>query len=321
MSNLAHLPDPLPEKVPYSRDYSPWFRDPSKPIEPPQGYFVLPENATRKPYDCIIGNGHWHEDYQPHGNTVKQDAAMWGKVNAYARPIQNDPGLHANMKGWAEGRWYVPDYWQWRDQHGRLHTSPATVVAASAAPQSPDVSLGRQEDRRDPPNFVVHVPTPALSKAVQQAAFDAGIKWEAGARIHENCIPTILVSRVPFRTEHFHHNAPYLYVLMQSTPLDDLPRYDAATQFGEILRLLTTPVKPEVKAPEIHGYKAKYTRNDQTVAYGCAEISLELFRDIALDHGLGNRQIASVTLDSGKTITRDQAKAVLIYINHVNSTP
>ena len=93
---------------------------------------------------------------------------------------------------------------------------------------------------------------------------------------------------------------------------------------GEIVRLLSTPfVPPKPPAPvgpTIHGYTGTYKSGDFTVKFGCAEISMTLVNDIVDLYKRvwkGNRKLASITLDSGKTLTIAQLQSIQDYVRAV----
>lgn len=96
--------------------------------------------------------------------------------------------------------------------------------------------------------------------------------------------------------------------------------FDAETQMGEIVALFE---EPEIKIPEIHGYKAKYEKDSLFVCFGCAEISLSFLKKIinlseqTLD--AGNREISGVILDSGKILNLAQIKEIITYTKAINS--
>ena len=107
-----------------------------------------------------------------------------------------------------------------------------------------------------------------------------------------------------------------------STPCKGSPVYSASTQFGEIVRLLSTPVKPPAPVgPTIHSYTGTYKSGDFTVKFGCAEISTTLVNDIVdlfyKRVWKGNRKLASITLDSGKTLTIAQLQSIQDYVRAV----
>lgn len=102
-----------------------------------------------------------------------------------------------------------------------------------------------------------------------------------------------------------------------------------ATHFAPVV----WPNPPKNLLPEVNGYKASYTKGAETVTFGCAHISLERLHKIASCMNLtlacdgvddskpdlkDNRTVQSVTLSSGVTISCDQIKAILDYVEAVD---
>ena len=59
--------------------------------------------------------------------------------------------------------------------------------------------------------------------------------------------------------------------------------------------------------PEINGYNGEF--KGEKVHYGCAQFDMDEFLDFKLS--LGNRDIKSVTLDSGVEITMEQIEQIV----------
>jgi len=80
------------------------------------------------------------------------------------------------------------------------------------------------------------------------------------------------------------------------------------------------PIPP---LPELHGHKGVYSKDANVVVYGCAHINVNLLRTVSCVNHLssskdGNRTLASITLDSGKTLTISDIRAILAHTDHVN---
>lgn len=191
----------------------------------------------------------------------------------------------------------------------------ASKTAASEAPTQPETPL-------NPPNFVVDTDrNETLSRIVQELAFAAGLPWGSGSLdVKHDKLRYIYVTRSP----HGDIFDKAGLMLDTSTIYDrakDLPVYSAATQMGEIVRLLSTPVVPPVPPaptpPEIHGYKAVYTTGGATVNFGCAGIDLGIIRDASQlmeKVRVGTRQVFGITLSSGKALSREQVTKILAYV-------
>jgi hypothetical protein len=190
----------------------------------------------------------------------------------------------------------------------------------------------------NPPNFYIDTgDTPALRKIVQELAFDAGIAWGfADKSLASFPFRYVLVVREADKrvTRSWRKNTLYTG---SPNGYPDIPVYSAATQMGEIVRLFSTPVEPPVPPaptpPELYGYKAVYTPGAPTVDFGCAKLGKNLLRDAAKLMGCVidsdgsvmknagvcsedgcNRSVESVTLCSGKTLSRNQIKEILGYV-------
>lgn len=90
--------------------------------------------------------------------------------------------------------------------------------------------------------------------------------------------------------------------------------YDSATQLGEILQVLNEPLPPT--PPKIHGYDMVYIKGDYHVKFGCASICIQLLGDVIKQYD--GRRITSITLDSGKTISDEQIKSILKYVDYID---
>lgn len=186
--------------------------------------------------------------------------------------------------------------------HGTLHTGGSIKVR-------PD---------ENPANFVITTGgNPSLSEAAQRACFGVGLTWEGGPVVVEGRTPFINV----YRTGR--------WATMITRSMDDanpgLPHYDVGTQLGEIVRLLSTPpAPPKPVAPRVHDYTASYVKGSPCVVFGCVNLSIALLKrlsDLSATGGTrweGNRTVASVTLDSGKTLTLKQIDETLAYVAAVD---
>ena len=87
--------------------------------------------------------------------------------------------------------------------------------------------------------------------------------------------------------------------------------------------LKSLPQQIDTKPPAIHGYNANYKPGSDTIAFGCAILSLEMLNSIYRfyeDKNGGNRLIESIKLDSEKNITMYDIKACIDYVNSINGT-
>lgn len=92
----------------------------------------------------------------------------------------------------------------------------------------------------------------------------------------------------------------------------------------EIVETWEPVYKSKYELPEINGYKGIIENNQ--IVYGCAKFNksyfgnvireIELFNRKIKDEVSGNRPIKSITLDSNVTITIDQLKQIVDYINN-----
>lgn len=85
-----------------------------------------------------------------------------------------------------------------------------------------------------------------------------------------------------------------------------------------IIKHFEAKVEPDVKVPELYGHKMATYQNDGLVAFDCAKISLDLIKDIVKNYN-GNRSVSKIVLDSGKEITKEQAKGILDYVEFVEN--
>lgn len=160
-----------------------------------------------------------------------------------------------------------------------------------------------------------------LSRAVQEAAFAAGFTWEGtGASVLADVISggRLVVLLLNRRNQH-------VYWQLATAPLpsdwSNLLHLDARTDMGLLIDLLSAPSAPKpIVGPTINGYVGAYTKGADIIVFGCAQISVHMLRALspAMMSIHGNRTVASMTLSSGVTITREQIAAILSYIDQVN---
>lgn len=183
----------------------------------------------------------------------------------------------------------------------------------------------------NPPDFVVDMGpggNETLSRIVQELAFKAGLRWTGDSRIVQSVEKrTLFIARTLWPRNRMciaHGGNPQDF----SLDLQTLPCFSAATQMGEIVRLLATPVAPVAPpkppapvGPTIHGHIAVYAKGSKTVAVGCATIDLWLLRQITFNRTItaGNRTIASITSNRGETLTAAQSKELLDYVAAVDA--
>jgi len=192
-------------------------------------------------------------------------------------------------------------------------------TAASETPAQPETPL-------NPPNFVVDTDrNETLSRIVQELALAAELPWAGGSLDvkHDN-FRYIHVTRSP-DGDIFDKAGLMLDTTSIADCAKDRPVYSAATQMGEIVRLLSTPVEPPVPPaptpPTLYGYNAVYKAGAPTINFGCAEISVNLLECIhaVMDKPQpGNRILTVITLSSGKTLDRDGIGMALAYVAAVD---
>ena len=153
----------------------------------------------------------------------------------------------------------------------------------------------------NPPNFIVDTHgDETLSRVVQELCFSHGLEWcgtgkgfwrDAGAKP----FPNFSVVRQEFKG----NKANTMTNTIHSPGwIDGLPTYSASTQFGEIVRILSTPIAPPKPpapvGPTIHGYKAEYTKYYGTIKIGCAQVCVGMLKDVEAILRKGNNILASV---------------------------
>lgn len=109
-----------------------------------------------------------------------------------------------------------------------------------------------------------------LSRIVQEFLFSKGYEWLTGRNIIGTSCPYIHLDY--FKEKQLAHG-----------PLDsNYVEYDAATQFGEIITLLSEPPKPVIKIKSYVGteYEADFTQNPGYVTFGCAKIAKKAFIEL-----------------------------------------
>jgi hypothetical protein len=87
----------------------------------------------------------------------------------------------------------------------------------------------------------------------------------------------------------------------------------------EIVEKWEPVYREDKKLPVINRYNGSYGKNDLTVLYGYAIISISMLKEVFQANNLvGDRKIKSITLDSGVSITMDQIGEILEYVKFVN---
>lgn len=171
----------------------------------------------------------------------------------------------------------------------------------------------------------------ALSRAAQELAFEAGWSWNDYVRKTEirSFCSHYLVLKVE---DEGVRNITYLHYI----PDRYSHLFDAKTDLGQLIDLLASlkspPVPPAPIAPVINGYTAQYTKDSNIVTFGCAQIAVSMLMRASGIMGMptkytlkanfaGNREIVSITLDSGVKLGREDIKSVLAYVDSVNAQP
>jgi hypothetical protein len=318
-----------PDLSPFPRRNGSYFEDLTKV---PADSFALPENASSRKTDRFFST--------TEGRGWIAITCLLNTVKTYTCPIirliADDPILYARMQHYAKTG----------DAAAALRigvAEPAPVVVAGASGNYAATPLGASLTPKpiNPANFIIDLAfaSPDLVAAVQHLLFAAGLKWfnaEPTKPIPDKWLSNrglfVIREACPAMTPGLiYHGSP-------NTAAYPFPVYSAQTALPEIIRLLNGPfdVPPAPVAPEVHGYTARYAKGADLVEFGCAKISLVLLRDVALLMGLtaidgslshrepvtrgygGNRTVTSITLSSGKTLSREQAKAILDYVKAVN---
>lgn len=212
-----------------------------------------------------------------------------------------------------------------------------TITAAQFLAEYGPAEVAAPETPLNPPNFTVDTGNDkTLSRIVQSLAFSAELTWSDSKTFQNRDFRYIHITRSPHGSI-FDKAGLMLDTTSIANCAKDRPVYSAATQMGEIVRLLSTPVVPPMPPPptppEIHGYKAVYTAGAPTVDFGCAKLGKNLLRDAAKlmgcvinsdgsvmrDAGIVpeqgcNRAVDSIVLSSGKTLSRENVRTILDYI-------
>lgn len=176
----------------------------------------------------------------------------------------------------------------------------------------------------------------ALSRAVQEIAFENGIYWIDGNKTFisdpvissgSECAAINIQRDYTGKTSMMH--APKSYY-ENSSDYKKVLFLDAKTDLGKLIDLLQKP-KPPV-GPEINGSVAEHKKGDKYVTFGCAQIDLDLLETIAEAMGYsveknyqviedlvyqGNRTVFSIKLSSKVELTKQDIKAILDYVHAV----
>jgi hypothetical protein len=171
---------------------------------------------------------------------------------------------------------------------------------------------------------------PALAKAVEQIALSAGWKW-----CHKSHILRFMAIHGPghrWERELSHDGDTKWYDKNEK----DSIRLDARTDMGILIDLLEKPaiVPPKVRGSDCKEHDASYTKGADVVVFGCAQIAISLLESAAglmgyvVDKGRvmenaglirsGNRSVSAIILSSGVTLSREQVKDILDYVDKVN---
>lgn len=212
---------------------------------------------------------------------------------------------------------------------------PAAQFLAEYGP----AEVGVPKAPLNPPNFIIKThDNPTLFRITQELAFEHGMEWVyTGKGLIEDSVyrEFLVVRQDHIGPSGWRFRAGKLYG--GNGGLENIPVYSAATQMGEIILLLSTPVVPPAPPPptppEIHGYKAVYKAGSAMVRFGCAGISKALLSDAAKLMGCviqsdgsvmknagsvradgSNRGVDSITLSSGKILNRAQITEILGYV-------
>lgn len=181
----------------------------------------------------------------------------------------------------------------------------------------------------------------ALSRAVQEIAFEAGWQWPGGteprkdvAISEDSCIGLHPGKRISFSPLSHYQNVYLNLVLL-----------NARTDLGKLIDMLAEankpklPPVPKLSGPDNKVYEAAYAKGQSVISFGCAKICIGLLEDVAfLLNGvtpnkvsgavsssytrasyIGNRNVKSVILDSGAVISGAEVKEILEYVYAVNA--
>jgi len=293
---------------PYHPDLSPYpcvgvrYHENLKQV--PADSFALPENSRTRITDQF-GTRQW---VSPAASLSFSPGLVRWVAAPVLRLIKDDPVLYARMQHYAK----TGDAAAALSIGAEVTKSNGAVEACgNYAPTPPN----------NPPNFVIELGSQegdtTLSRTVQNMLFAKGFTWagDEGAPVFFRQARHIVVCRVevpghfkPMTLTNWDIPSPQVY--------PSYPRYSAETQFGEITRMLSTPL-----TPEIWGRKAKYETGGDTVMFGGVSLSVDALRNFlsAMDKTQpGNQTATYIGLSSGATISRDQIKAVLDYVEATN---
>lgn len=283
--------------IKYNPDLSPCFFNDCV-IEPEPGYFILPKNEIVKFNDrYALGNIMnstitWVNPLTSIGYYVGNK--IDNQLRCFSRKINDDIGLFERM-----------------EKYKRENMNK------------------NSENKENPANFVVNVGKD--NKQLIQIIIDLLKKYDfifynnpysSGGHqfriLRENWF--CRTNQITYYKNSVHY-FPGISDYIQSHPEDYLPEYDGFTQFGEIVRLLETPLKEKKQPPIINGYKMEYNIGDAWVIFGCAVMSREMIEDTLIILNkiyCGNGKISSITLDCGVILTRYNLKEIIDYIDYVN---
>lgn len=182
----------------------------------------------------------------------------------------------------------------------------------------------------------------ALSHAVQEIAFEAGWRWPGNSKKLDGDAINI------YGKNAFIGLKPHKEMTFGGNPSSwsgENIILDARTELGKLIDLLSEankpklPPEPILKGADGKMYTAEYIKNGPTISFGCAKIDISLIEEIALlingstppktngsfgsnymrSENSGNRNVKSITLNSGAVIHGNEAKVILEYVYAVNA--
>ena len=167
---------------------------------------------------------------------------------------------------------------------------------------------------KKPAAFYISIKDPIVSEFIQKLLLKNGITWygKKPNEIQDTDKPYLFVS---FNTRTWGENKLFCSHCKES----DFEAYDAVKDLQKIMEFVETPSMP---LPVVNNYTmSEYKSGHTSVVFGCAHISIRLLRGVLKlmeEEFTGNRQLDKIVLNSGVTLTKDDVKNILKYVDFEN---